>query len=95
MEQSATLNPQPEPPELRWNRPDTSAMTRSLLMLRPSYEGWKLMDDGKPVFWFPEKSAALAVANTIAEARHTFSNRPTGVEVESEGKPPERVSTYG
>jgi hypothetical protein len=71
------------------------AMTRSLLMLRPSYEGWKLMDDGKPVFWFPEKSAALAVANTIAEARHTFSNRPTGVEVESEGKPPERVSTYG
>ena len=70
-------------------------MTRSLLMLRPSYEGWKLMDNGKPIFWFPEKSAALAVANTIAEARHTFSNKPTAVEVENEGSPPERVSTYG
>lgn len=70
-------------------------MNRSLLMLRPSYEGWKLMDNGKAVFWFPEKSSALEVANTIAEARHTYSLRPTGVEVEREGHPPERVSTYG
>lgn len=70
-------------------------MKRSVLMLRPSYEGWKLLDQGKPVFWFPDKSAALEVANTIAEARHIYSNEPTGVEVESEGAATERVSTYG
>jgi hypothetical protein len=71
------------------------AMKRSLLMLRPSYEGWKLLDNGKPVFWFPEKSAALEVANTIAEARHAYSLQPTGVEVEIGERASERVSTYG
>jgi len=35
------------------------------------------------------------VANTIAEARHTFSGRPTGVEVDNGGRIPERVSSYG
>lgn len=70
-------------------------MKRSVLMLRPSYEGWKLLDQGKPVFWFPDKSAALEVANTIAEARHIYSNEPTGVEVETDGAMTERVSTYG
>ncbi|MET0894112.1 MAG: hypothetical protein ABWY01_11190 [Pseudoxanthomonas sp.] len=70
-------------------------MTRSLLMLRPCSEGWKLIDNGKAVFWFPEKAAALAVANTIAEARHTYSQLPTGVELEREGSAPERLSTYG
>ncbi len=70
-------------------------MERSLLMLSPTYEGWKLLDNGKPVFWFPEKSAALEVANTIAEARHAFSSLPTGVEVENGDRAPERVSSYG
>jgi hypothetical protein len=70
-------------------------MKRSLLMLRPSYEGWKLMDNGKPVLWFPEKAAALEVANLIAESRHTYSQRPTAVEVERENEVPERVSSYG
>lgn len=70
-------------------------MKRSVLMLRPSCEGWKLLDDGKPVFWFPEKAAALEVANTIAESRHIYSSQPTGVELEHEGKLPERLSSYG
>ncbi len=70
-------------------------MKRSLLMLSPSCEGWKLLDNGKPVFWFPEKKAALEVANTIAEARHTFSSLPTGVEVENGDRVPVRVSSYG
>ena len=70
-------------------------MKRSLLMLRPSYAGWKLLDNGKPVFWFPEMGAALEVANTIAEARHAYSQRPTGVEVENGERALERVSTYG
>lgn len=73
-------------------------MKRSLLVLRPSYEGWRLLDNGKPVFWFPEKEAALEVANTIAEARYIYSSKPTGVEVESEedeGMTPERISSYG
>lgn len=73
-------------------------MKRSLLVLRPSYAGWKLLDNGKAVFWFPEKAAALEVANTIAEARHIYSSRPTGVEVESETDhdlAPERISSFG
>lgn len=53
-------------------------MPRTLLMLRPPYESWRLMDNGKPIFMVSEKSAALKAANTIAETRHTFSNRPHG-----------------
>lgn len=37
-------------------------MKQSVLMLSPSCEGWKLVDNGKPVFWFPDKTAALEVA---------------------------------
>lgn len=70
-------------------------MERSLLMLSPSYEGWKLMDNGKPVLWFPEKAAALEVAKLIAEARHAFSDRPTAVVVEGKDEAPERVASYG
>jgi hypothetical protein len=70
-------------------------MKRSVLLLRPSYAGWKLLDQGKAVFWFPEMAAALDVANTIAEARHIYSNKPTGVEVESEGAMIQRVSSFG
>ncbi|MEO6519943.1 MAG: hypothetical protein ABIO17_13300 [Pseudoxanthomonas sp.] len=70
-------------------------MNRSLLTLRPCYEGWKLLDNGKAVFWFPEQTAALEVANTIAEARHAFSQVATAVELEQAGQPPERLSSYG
>ena len=70
-------------------------MKQSVLMLSPSCEGWKLLDNGKPVFWFPEMGAALEVANTIAEARHAYSQQPTGVEVENDERALERVSSYG
>jgi len=80
---------------IAWLQSRYLAMKRSLLMLRPSYEGWRLLDNGKPVFWFPEMSAALEVANTIAEARHAFSLQPTGVEVETSERTLERVSSFG
>ncbi|GEM_PF-473000 len=94
-EQSAALYRRRSCIAERFARAWGKSMKRSVLMLRPSYEGWKLLDQGRPVFWFPEKSAAIEVANTIAEARHIYSNEPTGVEVETEGAVTERVSTYG
>ena len=70
-------------------------MKQSVLMLSPSCEGWKLVDNGKPVFWFPDKTAALEVANTMAEARYAYSNRPTAVESETEGAPEQRLCSFG
>ena len=70
-------------------------MKQSVLMLSPSCEGWKLLDNGKPVFWFPDKTAALEVANTMAEARYAYSNQPTAVELETEGAPAQRLTSFG
>ena len=70
-------------------------MKQSVLMLSPSYEGWKLLDNGKPVFWFPDKTAALEVANTMAEARYAYSNQATAVELETEGASVQRLSSFG
>ena len=70
-------------------------MKQSVLMLSPSCEGWKLLDNGKPVFWFPDKTAALEVANTMAEARYAYSNQATAVELETEGASVQRLSSFG
>ena len=70
-------------------------MKQSVLMLSPSYEGWKLLDNDRLALWFPEKGAALEVANIIAEARYAFSNQPTTVELVTEDAPPQRLSSFG
>jgi hypothetical protein len=70
-------------------------MKRSLLLLSQTLDGWRLFDDGQPVFWFPEKEAGLEVAKTIAETRNFYSGRPTGVELDAIQQPCERVATYG
>ena len=79
---------------LHWHM-GNHAMKQSVLMLSPSCEGWKLLDNGKPMFWFPDKAAALEVANTMAEARYAYSNLPTAVELETEGAPAQRLSSFG
>lgn len=70
-------------------------MKHSLLVLRPSCEGWKLVDNGKPIYWFPERDAGLAVAKIMAEARHAYANQPTVVEMIDESGIPARLLTYG
>lgn len=70
-------------------------MKHSLLVLRPSCEGWKLIDNGKPLYWFPEQDAALIVANQIAEARHAYANQPTVVEMIDAAGIPTRLSKFG
>ncbi len=70
-------------------------MKRSLLLLSQTRDGWKLFDDGRPVFWFPEKEAGLEVAKTIAETRNFYSGLPTGVEVDGDQASFERVASYG
>lgn len=70
-------------------------MKRSVLLLSQTLDGWKLFDDGRAVFWFPEKEAGLQVARTIAEARNFYSGKPTGVEIDAIQQPFRRIATYG
>ena len=70
-------------------------MKRSVLLLSQTLDGWKLFDNGRAVFWFPEKETGLEVARTIAETRNFYSGNPTGVELEVIQQPFQRVATYG
>ena len=70
-------------------------MKRSVLVLSQTLDGWKLFDEGRPVFWFLEKEAAIEVAKTIAKTRSFCSDRPTAVDLDAIQQPCERVATYG
>lgn len=69
-------------------------MTRSILVLSQTLDGWRLFDDGRAIFWFPEKEAGLQVARTIAESRNFYSGKPTAVDLNLLQQPFERVVTY-
>ena len=44
-------------------------MERCTLQLVGSYGGWRLIDNGKPSFWFLERDQALSIAHVIADSR--------------------------
>ena len=45
-------------------------MAGTVLQVVESFGGWRLLDDGQPIFWFPEKAKALDTARLMADARH-------------------------
>ena len=57
-------------------------MTRSVFQLVSAAEGWCLLDNGKPCFWFPEKDKALETACVMADARATFREEPASVHIQ-------------
>lgn len=59
-------------------------MDQSLLQVVERAGGWGLLDDGKPILWFPEKDSALATARIMADARCQFTGKATRVQAQSE-----------
>ena len=47
-------------------------MANSIFQLVPAAGGWRLLDNGKPAFWFPEMDGALQTAKVMADARAAF-----------------------
>lgn len=47
-------------------------MAHTVFQLIPVAGGWRLLDNGKPGLWFPEREAAMETARIMAEGRALF-----------------------
>lgn len=70
-------------------------MAGTVLQIAGSFGGWCLLDDGQPIFWFPEKDSALETARVMADARHHFDGKPTCVQAKDERGTFELVFAFG
>jgi hypothetical protein len=70
-------------------------VNRSLFQVVVRAGGWGLLDDGKPIFWFPERDSALETAKVMADARHQFDGKPTCVQAQDEQGVFELVFAFG
>ncbi len=70
-------------------------MAGTVLQIVESFGGWHLLDDGQPIFWFPEKDNALETAKVMADARHQFDGKPTCVQAQDEQGVFELVHAFG
>ena len=71
-------------------------MTVSMLRLVRTGGGWQLLDNGKPAFWFPERSAGLEIARIMADARNLNHGMSTAVEAQNDdGDEFELVASFG
>lgn len=59
-------------------------MAGTVLQVVESFGGWRLLDDGQPIFWFPERDSALETARVIADARHQFHGIPAQVQAQDD-----------
>lgn len=69
-------------------------MSGSKFQVVVASEGWRLLDNGAPIFWFPEKDTALEVAGVMASARHALRGVPSWVEAQNEQGVLELVAAY-
>lgn len=70
-------------------------MSGTVLQVVQSLGGWRLLDDGQPIFWFPEREGALETAKVMADARHQFNGKPTCVQAQDTQGLFEVVVAYG
>ncbi|WP_202844878.1 hypothetical protein [Luteimonas saliphila] len=70
-------------------------MSGSTLRLVHSGGGWQLLDDGRPVFWFPERSKGLEIARLMADARNLNDGRLTRVEAQNDDGELETIAAFG
>lgn len=70
-------------------------MTASTLRLVHNGGGWQLLDNGKPAFWFPERSKGLEIARLMADARNLNHGAPTTVEAQNDDGEIELVVRFG
>ncbi|WP_028917743.1 hypothetical protein [Pseudoxanthomonas sp. J35] len=66
----------------------------STLQLVVSHGGWRLIDNGKPSFWFLEREQAMAIARVIADSRAGLRYIPTRIEAENEAGELELVASF-
>lgn len=59
-------------------------MAGTVLQVVESLGGWRLLDDGMPILWFPERASAVETARVMADARHQFGGKPTCVQAQDE-----------
>jgi len=69
-------------------------MDRSTLQLVGSHGGWRLIDNGKPSFWFLEREQAMNIAHVIADSRAGLRFIPTRIEAENEEGELELVASF-
>lgn len=70
-------------------------MATSTLRLISNGGGWQLLDDGKPVFWFPERHKGLEIARLMADARNLNHGLATMVEAQNDDGDLETVAAFG
>ncbi|KAF1694617.1 hypothetical protein [Pseudoxanthomonas koreensis] len=68
--------------------------TASILQVVGSHGGWRLIDNGRPSFWFLERDQALQIARVIADSRAGLRLIPTSIEVENPAGQMELVANY-
>ncbi len=69
-------------------------MEPTIFKLLPAAGGWRLIADGQPVFWFPEKASAMETARIMAEARALFRGAPASILAASDDGEMELVARY-
>lgn len=67
---------------------------RSVFQVVEHAGGWRLLDNSKPILWFPEKATALETANVMAGARATFHGLPACVQALGDNGVMELVADY-
>lgn len=55
-------------------------MVSTVFQVVPAAGGWRLLDNGKPAFWFPEMDSAMQTAQVMADARATFNGERASVQ---------------
>lgn len=70
-------------------------MTGSVFQLINAAEGWHLLDNGMPAFWFPEMDGALETAKIMADARAAFGGEPASVQAQVGDGEFVQVAAYG
>lgn len=66
----------------------------STLQVVGSHGGWRLIDNGRPSFWFLERDQALQIARVIADSRAGLRLIPTSIEAENHSGQMELVASY-
>lgn len=69
-------------------------MTGSVFQLVNAAEGWRLLDNGTPCFWFPERSKTLETACVMADARFTSRGEPAYVQIEGNDGSMQLVASF-
>ena len=70
-------------------------MASTVFQLVPAAGGWRLLENGKPAFWFPEMYGALETAKIMADARAAFRGEQASVHAQIGSGEFVQVAAYG